>query len=151
VWPACIVEASPAFDHDAGLSKSVEDLAIEKFVTKAGIEALDVTILPWAPWLDVGSLGTNGGDLVLNRLRNELRAIIGPYVLWHAPEDEQFRQDVDDVGRLELPVDPDRKPFPRELIHHIQHAILPSMMGAILHEVVRPDVIWPAYPNPNRN
>ena len=75
MWTKGVVEAPPALDHDAGLSKSVEDLAIEKLVTEAGVEALDVSILPWAPRLDVGSLGTNGGDPVLNRLRNELRTI----------------------------------------------------------------------------
>ena len=64
-------------------------------------------------------------------------------MLRHTSDDEQFRQDVDDVGRLELPVDPDRQAFPRELIHHVQHAILPSVMGAILHEVVRPDMVGP--------
>ena len=54
MWPACVVEASPAFDYDAGFSEGVEDLAIEKLVTEAGVEALDVSILPRAPSLDVG-------------------------------------------------------------------------------------------------
>ena len=64
-------------------------------------------------------------------------------MLRHAPEVEEAEEDVDDIGRLELPVDPDRKAFSRELIHHIQHAILPPVMGAILHEVVGPDMVWP--------
>ena len=141
--PTGVVEPPPALDHDAGLGEGVEYLAIEKLVTEAGVEAFDVAILPRAPRLDVGGPGSNGGDPVLNRLRNELRAIIGSYVLRHAPEDEEVGQDVDDVGRLELPADPDRKALPRELIHHVQHAILPSIMGAILHEVIGPDVVGP--------
>ena len=95
-----VVEAAPAFHDDAGLSERVEDLAIEKLVTDAGVEALDVSILPWAPRCDVGSLCADGCDPVLNRLRNELRAIIGSYVLRHAPEDEEVGQDVDDIRRL---------------------------------------------------
>lgn len=42
MWTERIVEAAPAFDHDAGLRERVEDLAIEKFITNAGVEALDL-------------------------------------------------------------------------------------------------------------
>ncbi len=132
MWPKDVVEAPPALDHDAGLGERVEDVAIEELVTEAGVEALDVSILPWAPRFDVGSLCADGCDPVLNRLRNELRAIIGSYVLRHAPEDEEVGQDVDDIRGLELPVDPDCQAFPRELIRYIQHAILAPVMGAIL-------------------
>ena len=143
-----VVEAAPAFHDDAGLSERVEDLAIEQLVPEAGVEALDVAILPRAPRLDVRGPCTYGGDPILDGLRNELRAIIGSYVLRHAPEDEEVGQDVDDVGRLELPVDPDRQTFPRELIDDVQHAILPSVMGAILHEVVGPDMVRSFCPKP---
>ena len=64
-------------------------------------------------------------------------------MLRHTPEDEEIGEDVDDTRRLALPVDPDRQAFSRELIHHIQHAILPSIMGAILHEVAGPDMVGP--------
>ena len=74
--PTGVVEAPPAFDDDASLSERVEDLTIEQFVTEAGIEALDVSILPRASRLDVCGPGTDGGDPVLNRLRNELRAVV---------------------------------------------------------------------------
>ena len=50
----CIVKAAPAFHDDAGFGEGVEDLAIEKLVAEAGVEALDVSILPRAPRLDVG-------------------------------------------------------------------------------------------------
>ena len=84
-----VVEAPPAFDDDASLSERVEDLTIEQFVTEAGIEALDVSILPRASRLDVGGLCTDSCDPVLNRLRNKLRAVVRPDVLRHAPEDEE--------------------------------------------------------------
>jgi hypothetical protein len=39
VWgsAAAVAEASPALDHDAGCSEGIEDLAIEKLITEAGI------------------------------------------------------------------------------------------------------------------
>ena len=61
-----VVEAysrsAAAFHDDAGLSERVEDLAIKKLVTHAGVEALDVSILPRATRLDTGGLCADGGD-----------------------------------------------------------------------------------------
>jgi len=70
----------------------------------------------------------------------------GPYVIRHAPQDEQIGQDVYDVGRSELPVDPDRQTLPAELVDEIEHAELPSIVGSAFNEVVRPNVVrtlWP--------
>ena len=95
--PEGVVEAPPAFHYDAGFGEGVEDLAFKKLVAEAVVKALDVSILPRVPWLDVGSLCADGGDPVLNRLRNELGAVVRPDVLGHAPEDEEVGQDVYDV------------------------------------------------------
>lgn len=40
-----VVEAPPTFRIDACVSDCVQDLAIEKFVTDAGVETLDIPIL----------------------------------------------------------------------------------------------------------
>ena len=144
-----VVEAAPAFHDDAGLGERVEDLTIEKLVPDAGIEALDVAVLPRAARRDVGCFGTDGGNPVLDGFRNELRAIVGPYVLWHAPKDEEIGQDVDHIRGFELPVEPDRQALQRELVDHVQHAILSAIMGAVLEEVIGPDVIWPFRPKPD--
>ena len=42
-----------------GLAESVEDFAVEQLVAQAGVEALDVAVLPGAAPLDVGGLGTD--------------------------------------------------------------------------------------------
>jgi hypothetical protein len=34
VWLERVIEAPPAFDHDAGFSECIEDLAIEKLVSQ---------------------------------------------------------------------------------------------------------------------
>ncbi len=65
----------------------VEDLAIEQFVTQAGIEALDVAVLPGTAWLDVGGFRADCADPVLNCCGHELRAVIGSDVTRHAAKD----------------------------------------------------------------
>ena len=43
----------------------------------------------------------------------------------------------------------DRQAFVRELVDHIEHPILPSLVRAIFDEVVRPHVIAMLRPKPN--
>src|SRR5215470_2585346 len=76
--------ASPALDDDLGLAQSVEDLAVEQLIAKAGVEALDVAVLPRAAPLDVGGLGTGSRDPFLHGLGDELRSIVGPDVSGNA-------------------------------------------------------------------
>jgi hypothetical protein len=75
--------ASPALDHDLSLTQWIEDFAVEELVTQAGIEALDIAVLPRAAPLDVGGLGTDSRDPLLHRLGHELRPIVGPDVTWN--------------------------------------------------------------------
>src|SRR5260221_8483328 len=63
---------------DLGLAQSVEDLAVEQLIAKAGVEALDVAVLPRAAPLDVSGLGTDNRDPFLHGLGDELRSVVGP-------------------------------------------------------------------------
>ena len=99
---------SPTLDDDLGLAQSVEDLAVEQLIAKAGVEALDVAVLPRTASLDVGGLGTDSRDPFLHRLGDELRSVVGPDVSGNAPQDEQVGQYVDHIDRLELAGDTDR-------------------------------------------
>src|SRR6266478_4541863 len=76
--PDRIVMAPPAFDDDLSFSEGVEDLAIEQLIAKAGVEALDVAVLPRTAPLDIGSLGADSGDPSLDSLGDELRSVVGP-------------------------------------------------------------------------
>ena len=40
-----VVVASPALDDDLGLAQTVEDLAVEQLVAKAGVEAFNVAVI----------------------------------------------------------------------------------------------------------
>ena len=59
----------------------------------------------------------------------------------HAAKDEKVGQDVDHVDRFELAIGADRQALVRELIDHIEHPVLAAIMGAVLDEVVGPDMV----------
>jgi hypothetical protein len=58
-----------------------------------------------------------------------------------AAEDELVRQDVDDVGGVQLAIDPDHQALAGELVDQIEHAVLPSVVGSVLDEVIGPDMV----------
>ena len=97
--------AAPAFDHDASLCERVENLAVEKFIAQSCIEALNEAILPRTAWRDVRGLCPHRGDPLLHRRRDELRSIVRTNMLGHAAREEEIRQYIDDVDRLQLSFD----------------------------------------------
>src|ERR671917_1008416 len=144
-----VVVASPALDHDLRLAQAVEDLAVQQLVTEPGVEALDEAVLPWAAGGDVGGLGAHRRDPFLDRLGHELGAVIGADVARHAAQDEQIGQDIDHVRGLELAGNPDRQALVGELVDDVEHAVLPSVVSAILDKVVGPDVVRTFGPQPD--
>src|SRR5262245_20791062 len=149
VGPDRVVVASPTLDDDLGLAQSVENLAVEQLIAKAGIEALDVAVLPAAAPLEVGGLGTDSRDPFLHRLGDELRPVVGADVSGNAAQDEQVGQTVDHIDRLELAGDTDRQTFVGELVEHVEHPVLATIVGAILDEVIGPDMIALLRPQPD--
>ena len=139
--PDRIVMAPPAFDDDLSFSEGVEDLAIEQLIAKAGVEALDVAVLPRTAPLDIGSLGADSGDPSLDSLGDELRSVVGPDVTGNAAQDEQVGQNVDDIDCFELAGDTGRQAFVGKLVNDIEHPISASIVGAVLDKVVGLDVI----------
>ena len=139
--PDGIIVTTPALDDDPGFLECVEDLAVEQFVPKLGVEALDVAVLPGRPRRDVGRLRTNGRDPCLDGLGDELGAIIRPNMAGNATQDEQVGEDVDHVSALQLASDPDRQALAGELVDHVQHPDLPPIVCSGFHEVVGPDVV----------
>src|SRR5215475_6237676 len=95
--PDRIVMAPPAFDDDLSFSQGIEDLAVEQLIAKAGVEALDVAVLPRTAPLDIGGLGADSGDPSLDSLGDELRSVVGPDVTGNAAQDEQVGQNVDNI------------------------------------------------------
>ena len=111
--------APPAFDDDLRFAQGVEELAIEQFVAKAGIKALDVAVLPRTAGFDVGGLGTNRGDPLLHGFGDKLWSIVGSDMAGDAAQDEEVGQNINDIDRLELAVDINRQTFVGELIDDV--------------------------------
>lgn len=94
----CAVVAPPSLDQDLGLSQRIEDLAVQKLVPEAGIEAFAIAVLPWRSWCDEGRLGAYRANPGAHLLGDKFRAIVGPYKRGRAAQDEQVSQSVDHVG-----------------------------------------------------
>ncbi len=141
VWALGVVVPAPAFDDDLGFLESVEDLAVEQLFAKLGVEALAVAVLPGAAGLDVGCAGADRRDPVPEGLGDELRPIVGTDVAGDAAQDEQVSERVNDIDGLEPAADPDGEALASELVDDVEHPILPPVMGAILDEVVGPDMV----------
>ena len=136
-----VVVPPPGFDDDPRLGEAVEDLAVEELVAELRVEALAGAVLPRAARLDEGGLRPDGRDPLPHRLGDELGAVVRPDVARHAAEDEEVRQHVDDVRRPEPAVGPDRQALTGVLVDDVEHAELASIMGPVLDEAVRPDVV----------
>ena len=141
--------ASPALDDDLGLAQTVEDLAIEQLIAKAGVEALDVAVLPRTAPLDIGSLGADSGDPSLDSLGDELRSVVGPDMTGNAAQDEQVGQKAEDIDCFELAGDTGRQAFVGKLVNDIEHPISASIVGAVLDKIIGPDVITVLRPQPD--
>jgi len=139
----------PAFDDDPGLLQRVEDLAIEQLVAEASVEAFDEAVFPRAAARDVGCLGADRRDPVLHGLGDELGAVVGADMPRNAAQDEQVGEHVDDIDRLELAIDPDGETLVCELVDDVEHPEFPSLVRAILDEVVGPHMIAVLRPQPN--
>jgi hypothetical protein len=75
----------------------------------------------------------------LHRLGHELRAIVGTNVAGHAAQDEETGDHIDDSMALSrLATLMARLSY--ELIEDVEHAIFPSIMGAVLDKIVRLDM-----------
>src|SRR4029077_18287879 len=147
--PDRVVVASPALDDDLGLAQTVEDLAVEQLVAKAGVEAFNVAVLPGAASLDVSGLGADSCDPLLHGLGDELRSVVGADVTGDATQDEEVGQNVDDIDCFELAGDTGRQAFVGKLVNDIEHPISASIVGAVLDKVVGPDVIAVLRPQPD--
>ena len=139
--PHCVEVPTPGLDDHASLCERVEDLTVEKLIAQPCIEALDEPILPRTAWSDVRGLGADRGDPILHRRRNKLGPVVRTNMFGHAARDEEIRQHIDDVERLQLSFDADGDALVGELVDDIEHAILPPLMGAVLDEVIRPDMV----------
>ena len=89
-----------------------------------------------APAGQLGGLSTDSRDPFPHGLGDELRSVVGPDVSGDASQDEEVGQNVDHIDRLELAGNTDRQAFMGELVEHVEHPILASIVGAVLDKVL---------------
>ena len=70
-------------------------------------------------------------------------------MLGHAAQDEQVGQHVDDVNRLEPAGYPYGQALVGELVDDVEQADFAPVMGALLEEVVGPDMVGPLGSEPD--
>lgn len=106
VWSLGVVVLSPFLDDDLGLPERVEDLPVEKLVAEPDIEALAVTIFPWAAWFDECGTCADGGDPFSDRFGDEPGTVVRSDECRYAAQNEQVRKRVDGgptlLGRLRI-------------------------------------------------
>ena len=136
-----VVVVPPPFDNNLGFPQRVEDFAVEQFVSHPSIEAFTVAVLPWRSWLDICSRCSNCFDPAPDGLSDKLRAIVRPDISWNTTQDEQVRESVDDLSRVELSFHSDRQTFPAVFIQDVERPKGSAVVCPVMHEVIRPDVI----------
>jgi hypothetical protein len=62
-------------------------------------------------------------------------------VSWRTSKDEQIGEHIADVDRLEPATNPDGQALPGKLVDQVEHAELSAVMGSVLDEVIRPDMV----------
>ena len=67
----------------------------------------------------------------------------------NATQDEQVRERIDDIDGFEPAVHPDGQALVGELVDDVEHAELASIVGAVLDEVVGPDMVAVFRPEPD--
>jgi len=149
MWPDRVVVNAPLLDQDSSFAQGVKQLAIEELIAESGIEALAVSVLPGAARFDVEGLHTQAAKPGAQGLRDELSSVIGSGVLRRPMLKEQLTERVEHVAGVELALHPDRQAFARELVDHTQHAEHLSVMGAVLDEVIGPDMSLVGRPEPH--
>ena len=103
---------------------------------------LAVAVLPGAARLDEERLDADPPKPLSHVASNELGPVVRTNVLRCRVCNEQVGEAVEHVVGPELARHDDSQAAPLEFVDHREPAKAPPVLGAILHEVVRPRVIW---------
>ena len=139
--PYVVVLPSPVLYHHSILGQSPKLLSVEGFFSKAGVETLHVSILPWASWLDVEGLNPLFGKPATKPAFDELRAVVASDVIESSLALDKRGHDPSGLSGVCPTVHVDAQALARVLVDHVEHAKLASAQGRVVNEVPGPDVI----------
>ena len=81
-------------------------------------------------------LRSNSFDPAFDSLSDELGVVIGPNVVWHASQDEQIGQCINNFGRVLLSLHPDCKAFSAVIIQDVERSECSAIISTMMHKVV---------------
>jgi adenylate cyclase len=120
----------------------------------AGEPDIAIEHLETALRLSPRSVGTTrfvigAANFFARRFGNAFRAIVGTDMPGHAAQDEQVREHIDDVDRLQSTRHPDGQALMGELVDDVEQAELASIVSTVLDKIIGPDVVWPLRSEPD--
>lgn len=149
MWPGGVVVLPPRFDQDLCLAQIEEDLPRQQLVAQLAVEAFAVAVFPWRARLNVERFYADPLKPFAQSCCNELWSVVGSYVLGCPVTNEQLAQRVKDIPGGELALDPDGEALACVLVDHAQHTEHSSIVGAVLYEVIGPDMAFVRRPQPH--
>ena len=136
-----VVEDSRLFGQHLGLFECGEDFHVQALVPELSIEALVVSVLPGLARHYEERFDLYPGQPTANGLGDELRAIVGADVLWRSMTQERIGKDIEHILAVLLALDMDGQALARELVDDGEETERLAVMGAVLDEVIGPDVV----------
>ena len=136
-----VVVFSPVREDHSRFAERVYQLPVQALLPEAAVEALGVSVLPWASGVDIERLDPVFFKPSLYGLGDELWAVVradafgGPMLAY------RFLQQGQRVGGLDGPVGVDAVAFPCELVDQIEGSELAASLGVVADEVPSPDVV----------
>ena len=136
-----VVIVPPVREDHSRFAERVYQLAVQALLPEAAVEAFGIPVLPRASWIDVESLDPVFLEPSLDRLGDELGAVVGADAFGGSMLSYRFLQQGQDVGSLDGAVGVDAVALPGKLVYQIEGPQLAPSLGVVRDEVPGPDVV----------
>ena len=113
------------------------------------IEALVVTVLPWAAGIDLNGLDAGLVEPALEVAGDELRSVAGAQILWLSVFEEQGIESIQHLGMAHLGSDGDAKRLAGVFIDNRQDLVTAAAAQLVVDEVNAPDMVRILRSQPN--
>ena len=119
-----------------GFQFGSEQLSIEQLVTQPTVEAFHEAVLPGGSRLNVARVDVQVAEMTLDSLGDKLGTIVGAHILWPGSLLEETVQLSRDILSRDASCNQDSEAFPSVFIDDRHDLQLPTILGAVVEEVV---------------
>src|SRR5215469_18907584 len=141
VWSHLVILSSPALNDHACSGQGRKEFAIETLVAKLIVKALYISLLPGRARLDVQALNLSCAHPLLDRLSDELRAVVAADVFGLTVAFDRPIQDPDGIQRSNGSAHFYHQTLLGVFIDESQDTQRASRLGLIVNDVPTPDLI----------